>query len=155
VQSLILVGAVSSVLFPMLSRLMREEPNGWQRYFHRWLVRVAGMMLLACVAIALLLPDVLKLWLENDLQPESILVGQILCLGVFANAIGSMYFALLHAKGRADLTAKLHIVELPLFVTALVFLLHQYGLPGAAWAWVGRMVLDAAALAWTSRSLHA
>jgi O-antigen/teichoic acid export membrane protein len=62
---------------------------------------------------------------------------------------------LLHAKGRADLTAKLHIIELPLFVTALVFLLHQYGLPGAAWAWVGRMVLDAAALAWTSRSLHA
>jgi O-antigen/teichoic acid export membrane protein len=155
VQSLILVGAVSSVMFPTLSRLMREEPNGWQRYFRRWLLMVAGMMFLACTAIALLLPDVLRLWLKDALQPESILVGQILCLGVFANSIGSMYYALLHAKGRADLTAKLHMIELPLFVIALFFLLHQYGISGAAWAWVGRMVFDSVALAGMARFMHA
>lgn len=155
VQSLILVGAVSSVMFPTLSRLMREEPNGWQRYFRRWLLMVAGMMFLACTAIALLLPDVLRLWLKDALQPDSILVGQILCLGVFANSIGSMYYALLHAKGRADLTAKLHMIELPLFVIALFFLLHQYGISGAAWAWVGRMVFDSVALAGMARFMHA
>lgn len=155
VQSLILVGAVSSVMFPTLTRFMREEPNGWQHYFRRWLLLVAGMMLLVCTAIALLLPDLLRLWLKDALQPESILVGQILCLGVFANSIGSMYYALLHAKGRADLTAKLHIIELPIFVTALFFLLHQHGISGAAWAWVGRMVFDAVALALMSRSSHA
>lgn len=154
VQSLILVGAVSTVMFPTLSKMMREERNGWQRYFRRWLLRVAGMMFLVCAVFALLLPDVLRLWLRNDLQPESILVGQILCLGVFANSIGSMYYALLHAKGRADLTAKMHILELPLFVAALFFLLHQYGIIGAAWAWVARMVFDAIALAWVSRFIH-
>jgi len=62
-----------------------------------------------------------------------------------------MYYALIHAKGRADITAKLHIIELPLFLAALFFLLHQYGIPGAAWAWVGRMVFDAVALAWCSK----
>jgi O-antigen/teichoic acid export membrane protein len=79
------------------------------------------------------------------------MVGQILCLGVFANSIGSMYYALLHAKGRADITAKLHIIELPIFLAALFFLLHEYGITGAAWAWVGRMVFDAAALAWCTK----
>lgn len=146
VQSLILVGAVSSVIFPSLSKLIHEQPGGWQPYFRRWLYIVAGMMFAVCVALALLLPVVLRLWLKTDLQPESIVVGQILCLGVFANAIGAMFYALLHAKGRSDLTAKLHIIELPLFVAALTFLLHRYGIVGAAWAWVGRMVFDAAAL---------
>ena len=155
VQSLILVGAISSVIFPTMSKLMREEPNGWQRYFRRWLLIVAGMMFLVCAAIALLLPGVLQLWVGNDLQPKSILVGQILCIGVFANSIGSMYYALLHAKGRADITAKLHVIEFPLFVTTLFFLVHIFGITGAAWAWVGRMVFDAVALAWISRTTRA
>lgn len=155
VQSLILVGAISSVIFPSLSKLIHEQPNNWQPYFRRWLYIVAGLMFAVCGLLALLLPTVLRLWLKTDLQPESVVVGQILCLGVFANAIGAMFYALLHAKGRSDLTAKLHIIEFPLFIAALTFLLHRYGIVGAAWAWVGRMVFDAFALAWGSRAVHA
>lgn len=151
VQSLILVGAVSSVIFPTLSKLIHEQPDHWQQYFKRWLYIVAGMMFVTCSMLALALPTLLKIWLKTDLQPESIVVGQILCIGVFANSVGSMYYALLHAKGRADITAKIHIVELPLFLAALFFLLHQFGIAGAAWAWVGRMVFDAFALAWCSK----
>ncbi|MDR3453493.1 MAG: oligosaccharide flippase family protein [Rhodoferax sp.] len=152
VQSLILVGAVSSVIFPTLSRLMHEQPDRWQAYFRRWLLAVAAMMLVVCALLALLLPMLLPLWIKTNLQPESIVVGQILCLGVFANAIGTMYYALLHAKGRSDLTAKLHLIELPIFIGALVILLNQYGIEGAAWAWVGRAVFDAIFLKILSRS---
>jgi O-antigen/teichoic acid export membrane protein len=148
VQSLILVGAVSSVIFPNLSWLMREKPGEWEAYFHRWLLIVTALMLFACVILALILPILLPLWIRKNLSPQSIFVGQILCIGVFANSIGSMFYALIHAKGRADLTAKLHMTELPIFVGALFLLLGKFGIIGAAWAWVGRMVLDAAALAW-------
>jgi O-antigen/teichoic acid export membrane protein len=151
VQSLILVGAISSVIFPTLSKMMREDANSWRPYFLRWLTWVAGLMLLTCTVLTLLLPSVLRLWLGSSLQKESIVVGQVLCLGVFCNAIGSMFYALLHAKGRSDLTAKAHLIELPLFAATLVFLVAQYGIIGAAWAWVGRMFLDAAILAWCSR----
>jgi O-antigen/teichoic acid export membrane protein len=151
VQSLILVSAISTVIFPTLSQLLIEKSNDWQAYFRRWLYIVAAIMLVVCVALAVLLPTVLKLWLKTELQPESILIGQILCLGVFANSIGSMYFALLHAKGRADVTAKLHVLELPLFLIALFYMLHTFGIAGAAWAWVGRMVFDAIALAWCAK----
>ena len=148
VQSLILVGAVSSVMFPGLSTLMQEKPDQWKPYFRKWLLRVAGLMAVVCTALALLLPVILPLWIKSNLKPESILIGQVLCLGVFANAMGSMFYALLHAKGRADMTAKLHLIELPIFVAALFYLLHQHGIIGAALAWVARMVFDAVALAW-------
>ncbi len=152
VQSLILVGAISSVIFPALSRLMREQPDKWQAYFRRWLLIVAGMMLLACALLALLLPILLPLWIKENLDPRSIIVGKILCIGVFANAIGVMFYALIHAKGRADLTAKLHLVELPIFIGLLLLLLNQHGIVGAAWAWVGRMAFDAIALAWIGKT---
>ncbi len=62
------------------------------------------------------------------------------------------HVALVHAKGRADVTAKLHVLELPLFLTALFYMLHTFGIAGAAWAWVGRMVFDAIALAWCAKA---
>jgi len=155
VQSLVLVGAVSSVIFPSLSKLMREQPDQWQAFFRRWLSLVAGVMFLVCTLLAIFLPTILRLWLKGNFVPESAVIGQVLCLGVFANAIGSMYYALIHAKGRADLTAKLHLIELPLFIFSLIFLLHQFGLIGAALAWVGRMVFDAVTLVFFSRERYA
>jgi O-antigen/teichoic acid export membrane protein len=154
VQSLILVGAISSVIFPTMSKLIHEQSSNWQPYFQRWLYIVAGVMFMVCGILVVALPTVLELWLKTELQSESIIVGQILCLGVFANAIGTMYYALIHAKGRADITAKLHIFELPIFIAALFLLLNEYGVAGAAWAWVGRMIFDASALAWCSKLIR-
>lgn len=152
IQSLILVGAISTVIFPTLSRLIHARPGQWQAYFRRWLLVVTALMLSVCVALAILIPILLPLWVRTNLKPESILVGQILCVGVFINSVGTMFYALLHAKERPDLTAKLHLVELPIYISCLFLLLHEYGVIGAAWAWVGRMLFDTAGLAWLQNS---
>jgi O-antigen/teichoic acid export membrane protein len=155
VQSLILVGAVTSVMFPRLSALIKEEPNHWQAYFRKWLLRVALLMGTVCMVLALSLPFFLPLWIGQNLASDSILIGQILCVGVFANAIGSMLYALLHAKGCVDVTAKLHLIELPIFLLMLYSMVSSYGLIGAAWAWVARMIFDSIALLWCVRGLRA
>jgi O-antigen/teichoic acid export membrane protein len=153
VQSLILVGAISSVIFPGLSKLIREEPDGWQAYFRKWLVRVAVLMAFSCVGLVLLLPIILPLWIKDNFDQQSVFVGQVLCLGVFANSLGSMFYAVLHAQGRADLTAKIHLFELPIFLAALFWATTSIGVAGAAWAWTGRMIFDLFALAWQVRRL--
>lgn len=148
VQTLILVTAVSSVMFPTISKMLVESPDQWRRYFYRWLAISAGGMLLVCTALAYILPIVLKIWLQKNFEPQSVLVGQVLCVGVFANSIGILFYALLHAKGRSDITARLHLVELPFFLLILFFLVERYGVAGAALAWVLRMTFDAGGLAW-------
>ena len=155
VQSMVLVGAISSVIFPALSKLVHEKPEKWQAFFRRWLLIVTGIMLALCSLLAIFLPLILQLWLKGNFTPLSAVIGQVLCLGVFANAIGAMYYALLHARGRADLTAKIHLTELPLFLLLLISCLNQFGIVGAAWAWVGRMMFDTIALAFCSRLRHA
>lgn len=151
VQSLILVSAVSTVIFPNLSRLLHAQPNEWRAYFRRWVFRVTLLMTAACILLAILLPILMPLWIRTNLKSESIVVGQILCIGVFFNSIGTMFYALMHAKGRPDLTAKLHILELPIYIVCLDLFLRQYGLTGAAWVWVGRMAFDAMGLTWIGR----
>ncbi len=153
VQSLVLVGAVSSVMFPSLSQMVQEKPSEWKPYFFKWLIRVACMMAVVCSALAFLLPLILPLWIKNNIQPESILVGQVLCLGVFANALGSMFYALLHARGRSDLTAKLHLVEAPFFLISLFYFIDEIGIVGVAWTWVARMIIDLFSLIYFSRKL--
>lgn len=153
VQSLILVGAVTSVAFPSLTKLIHEQPDKWQAVFHRWLVIVALIMLIVTIALASLLPVILPIWIGAKLPSESVRIGQILCLGVFANSIGSMYYALLHAKGKASITAKIQLLELPLYVSALYWLISAYGINGAAWAWAGRMIADAGFLVFISRKI--
>lgn len=152
-QSLILVGAISSVIFPTLTRLMQERPREWLPYFQTWLFRVGGMMFLVTSTIIVLMPYILKIWLKDHFNPTSVEVGQILCLGVFSNALGSMYYALLHARGKAYVTAKIHMFELPLYLTFLYFALKEFGVIGAAIAWSARMTLDMFLLTWNSRKL--
>jgi O-antigen/teichoic acid export membrane protein len=56
--------------------------------------------------------------------------------------------------GRPDLTAKLHLIELPLYLLLLILLLNFFGTVGAALAWTGRVVIDTLVLlAWARRDL--
>lgn len=145
-QSLIIVGAFSSVIFPNLTKLIHQNSELWRRYFWRWFYVVIVTMLIISTALAILISGLLEYWLATKIDHQSAVIGRVLCVGVFANAIGVMFYTLLHAQGRSDLTAKLHIIELPLFCVALVLLLDRYGVVGAAWAWVGRVVFDSIVL---------
>ena len=48
----------------------------------------------------------------------------------------------MHSAGRPDLTAKLHIIELPFYLLILWWLLNAYGIVGVAIAWVLRVAVD-------------
>jgi hypothetical protein len=53
---------------------------------------------------------------------------------------------LIQGTGRPDITAKLHLVELPFYLAGVWWLTVRYGIEGTAIAWVLRVVVDMAAL---------
>lgn len=151
VQCLVLASAVSSVMFPELSRLIREQPKAWRVYLKKWVWRMCYIMATICILMILLLPHILLFWIGSNLNSSSVVIGQILCIGVFFNSIGTLYYAALHAEGRADITAKIHLIELPFYIVLLVVLMNEFGILGAAMAWVARMVMDTGLLLMISR----
>lgn len=150
-QLLVGVTAVSTVALPSITVELRRNPALARRLLRRWLARVAVAMAALCAAVAALLPQALAAWLGNALPAESETIGRWLCLGVWINSLGAMFFVWLHAQGRFRATALLHALELPLYLLLLLLLLRQWGAVGAAMAWTARVTLDTAGLAWLSR----
>lgn len=153
-QSLIISGSVTSVLFPFLSKAIHGNQRNWKGLYRKYLLLLTSIMLGVSAVTALFLPELLKLWLNKNFDPQMVEVGRIICIGVVANSIGSMYYALLHSWGRLDLPGKFHLIELPIYICMLILLTHKYGVIGSAMAWTGRVSLDAALLVMASKYIE-
>jgi len=92
--------------------------------------------------IVTLASEGLDLWLGAEFAKNSTLVLQWLTVGVFINSLAQVAFALVQGAGRPDLTAKLHLIELPFYLLAVWWLIGAYGIEGAAIAWVARIGVD-------------
>lgn len=95
------------------------------------------------VAIGVLLvEELLSMWLNEYMASEGKDVARWLLLGVFLNGFAHIPYAVLQSTGRSDVTAKLHLLELPVYAAVLVFAVTRFGVLGAAIAWCSRIVLD-------------
>lgn len=150
-QALILVGALTAVIFPVISNLIKTDAVQAMELFRKWLFRIVVLNIFALSLLAFVMPTLLSIWVGKHVSVESIRIGQILCLGVMFNVVGSMYFALLHARGMVKQTALLHMFEFPVYLLILVKLITWYGITGCAFAWVARTAIDALALYWISQ----
>ncbi|MCG7869761.1 MAG: polysaccharide biosynthesis C-terminal domain-containing protein, partial [Candidatus Thiodiazotropha taylori] len=74
------------------------------------------------------------------------LVMQWLAVGVFFYGLSLVPFNLVQSAGHPDWSAKLHLLELPLYLVALWWALSAYGILGAAVVWTIRAFVDALAL---------
>lgn len=103
------------------------------------------LMLLAApplIAMAVFSDDLLRIWLGAEFAARSSLVLRVLAVGMILNTIAYIPSALLQASGRPDLTAKFHLVELPIHLGLLFWLVSGWGIAGAAAAWAVRAGLD-------------
>jgi O-antigen/teichoic acid export membrane protein len=154
VQSMVVVGAVTTVLYPSFSAKVSDDPAAARALFNRWLFRVAGSMAVLYAAMLVAMPWVLHGWLGGKLSEDSVIVGRILCVGAFLNSIGAVCFAYLHANKEVRVTALAHVFELPIFLLALIVGIHFFGIAGAAGAWVLRVALDTGLLLTFVSMLH-
>jgi O-antigen/teichoic acid export membrane protein len=84
----------------------------------------------------------LMLWLGDEFAQKSTFVLQCLALGVLVNCMAYLPSSLIRGAGRPDLTAKLHLLELPVYIIFLWVMIKNYGINGAALGWLLRNGLD-------------
>jgi O-antigen/teichoic acid export membrane protein len=93
-------------------------------------------------------PEVLSAWLGAPYATQSATALRILAVGVFANSLANPLFVVLYAKGRPDLPAKFHLIELLIHIPLTIVLIREFGIAGAATAWTTRVTLDMCLLFW-------
>jgi O-antigen/teichoic acid export membrane protein len=142
-KGLLVPSALAAVLFPVFSSVVLVDRHQTQQIYSRSLRIMTAWLAPFAVCCGIAAKAGLSLWLGSEFSQHSYRVAQIIAIGVFANGIASVPFALIQASGRPDITAKIHLVELPLYAAAVYILTTHWGVIGTAIAWSGRTALDA------------
>jgi O-antigen/teichoic acid export membrane protein len=95
--------------------------------------------------------EILHVWVGPELAARSATIMQLLAIGMLINSMAQVPVAFLQAIRRADLTARLHLVELPTYLAMIVLLGKTLGITGVALAWTLRVSIDTAAQCWLCR----
>ncbi|MBV1898678.1 MAG: flippase [Cycloclasticus sp.] len=139
-------GALMGALFPALAAALVQDRNRAKHLYGRAIKAIFLVLFPLVLLIVTYAYDGLYLWLGSDFADKGTTVLQFLAVGVLINSFAQIAFGLIQAGGHPDITAKLHILELPVYLIALWFLVTEYGVIGAAVAWVLRVVFDSVAL---------
>ena len=142
----IIPGALVGVMFPAFSTSSIQDRNRMAQFFGRSVKYVLLVLFPMVLLVVVLAPDGLKLWLGAEYARNSTHVLQWLAVGVFINSLAQVPFALVQGVGKPDLTAKLHLIELPAYLATLWWLTRRHGIEGAAIAWTARAIVDALVL---------
>ncbi len=135
--------ALTGALFPALAA---ASPAG------AWVLQRKGALVVLATAVPLALvagaaaPLWMPAWLGDEFAAKAAGVAQWLAIGVAVNCLAHIPFTVLQARGRADVTALLHLAEAPAYFVILFVLVGSRGIEGAAMAWCLRCAVDAALL---------
>ncbi len=143
VTKIILIpSAITGVLFPAFSASYLNDRQKLTTLFERGVKYIFVIVFPIIVVMVTFAQEGLVFWLGNEFAKNSIHIFQWLSGGVLFNCLAMVPFSLIQGAGKPDLTAKLHLVELPLYLFFLWGLILVKGAEGAAIAWSGRIVLD-------------
>jgi O-antigen/teichoic acid export membrane protein len=140
---LVLPAAWATIWFPRFTKVyMQGDVKSMQSELRGGMRVVFWVMGPLCLVLGYFVSPLLGIWLGEAFASNTWMVAQVLLLGLFLNAMAHLPLAAIQAIGRVDLTAKLHVVELLLFVPGLIFAVTHWGIMGAAWAWTARTAVD-------------
>ncbi len=142
---LVIAGSATTVLFPVFTNFYLTNLDKFYDVYNKSLKGMILIIFPVTLFIACFSSDILNIWLGSNFANESSLVLQILSLGVLSNSISAIPFTSIQAFNRPDITAKIHLTELPFYLASLWFFAHHFGIAGVALAWSLRSVIDAVA----------
>jgi O-antigen/teichoic acid export membrane protein len=138
--------ALLGVLFPIFSSIAVRQMDE----LHDMATRSLAYLLCVaapCAGVLLALPhDLLAVWINAEFAARAGVVVQWLAVGVFINVLAQVPLTVLHGLGRADVTAKLLLIQVPLYAICVWVAASNWGITGVAAVWAARAALDASML---------
>ena len=145
--------AINGVLFPAFATHFAQDRQRVSVLFNQGIKYVYLVTFPLSLLIMTLTFEGLQLWLGKEYAEQSTVVAQWITVGVFINCLAQVAFTLMQGVGRPDITAKLHLLEFPMYIALLFIGMKYAGIKGAAIAWVIRGGIDACLLVYLSYRL--
>jgi O-antigen/teichoic acid export membrane protein len=143
--------AICGALMPVFATIASR--NELHFSYRTNLFRMVKIMAALCVLTLIVAYPGLAWWISTEFAQKAFPITVILTLGTFINGIAVVPYTLLHATGNTKTTALFHVFELFFYMGLLYLLANQFGLIGAAIAWVCRVTLDWALLHFAAKRI--
>ena len=141
-RMLVISGAIAAVLFPAFAMSFVHDRARANALLVRGTKYLFLLLLPITVTVVTFASDGLRIWLGADFSHHSAWILQLLAIGVFFNGLASVPFTFIQGIGRADISSRLHLLELPIYLVVLWWLIGQAGINGAAVAFTLRCFAD-------------
>ncbi len=149
----IISGALIASLFPAFAASNNYDSSHTVHLLSKSLAAIFILVFPIVLIVVTFSKEGLMIWLGKDFANNSAPVLQWLAAGVFINCLAQVLFALIQGRGRPDITAKMHLLELLVYLPLLWWALRHYGVVGAAIAWTLRVTIDGILLLWVAQRL--
>jgi len=137
---LFIPGAVSGVLFPSVAS--RTCPETVKRMILKSCMILLPLFVVPCLVLGIFSRQILGWWIDPAFADSAHVILTIISAGIILNGYSHLSFAFVQGMGRPDLTAKIHLIELAVFLVVLTTFVYCWGALGAAISWVLRASLD-------------
>ncbi len=138
---------LASALFPRFAAGSEEERR---HLMGLALSAIAVIMTPLCLLVIAIVEPFFGFWIGRELAAISSPVAYLLIVGAWANGIALVPFTMLQGSGRADVAAKINLLEVVPYLLLLGGCLLLFGLSGAALAWAVTRWVDCGLLFWRS-----
>ncbi len=145
---MIITGSLTSVVFPAFSAYAARQPKKLLKLHNRTIKYLLLSLVPIVFVIIVMATPFFKIWIGTDFALNSAIILQILALAKLINSVSQVPSSAIQAMGRPDITAKLHLIELPIYLVLVWMLINSFGIVGAAVAWLLRTVLDTSLYFW-------
>ena len=142
IRMMIIPSAICGVLFPAMSYVLKTNKNHAVTLFYNGIKFTFIVILPIFLCIFFFAREGLTVWLGEEFAEQGANILRILMIGGLINSLSFFPFSMLHAAGRPDITAKLHIIESPLYLALIWILTTKFGVLGAAIAWTSKTTID-------------
>ncbi len=150
---LIIPSALTSVLFPTFAANFYRDQAATIKLFDKT-KKYIGLILIPIISLIIIFSfELLYIWLGEEFAQNSYFVLQCLSVGILFNSIAYIPFSFIEGIGRPDITAKLQLIELPFYVTAMWLVVNYWGIYGAALVYMIRMIIDCFLLIYFSKRI--
>tara|TARA_B110000967_G_C18898763_1_gene572933 strand:+ start:2767 stop:4266 length:1500 start_codon:yes stop_codon:yes gene_type:complete len=145
-RMMVIPGAIVGVLFPAIASIIGANSDKAKSLFFNGVKYTFIVMFPLALTLVTFAQEGLAIWLGDEFSIKGAIVLKWLIIGGIMSSLSYFPFAVIHAAGRPDLTAKVHFIEIIMYLPLAWILINRFGIEGAAIAWVIRASLDSVVL---------
>lgn len=142
----IIPAALNGVTFPLYAAAYNQKKDQVTNIFSRSIMSLCFILYPIILVVVLFAQGGMSLWIGGDFASHSFRVLQWLAIGVFLNCLAQVPYTLIQGTNNPDITGKLHLMELLIYIPVLYLFIQNQGIEGAAIAWLIRTIVDTAML---------